>query len=145
MDEAFDTYKRLFTFPRMIEDLVCGFLARGERARLGVQLDFPNMTQVPDGWVVGKWRCAQVVWSIPVRPEMQAEVGAGHMILLLRLQSKNNPEIGRRLDQHRERLHRECNRREAFGAPDHPPVLVPVVIYNGAEPWSAPENQYFRI
>ena len=145
MDKAFDTYKRLFTFPRMIEDLVCGFIAKGERARLGEQLDFPNMTQVPDDWVAGKWRYAQVVWSIPVRPEAQAEVGAGHMIFLLRLQSKNDPEIGRRLGRHRERLHQACDHREAFGAPGNPPVLIPVVIYNGAEPWSAPQNQYYRI
>ena len=45
--------------------------------------------------------------------------------------------MGHRLDRHAASLRREVVRRRAFGAPEQPPLVTPVVIYDGAEPWEA--------
>ena len=42
MDKALDAYGRVCTFPRMIADLVRGFLAGGERGHLSKRLMFPT-------------------------------------------------------------------------------------------------------
>ena len=127
-------YVPLFAHAQVVEDLLRAFVFK-DRPELEA-LDFPRMTRVPDDWVPEGPRYADLVWSIPFR-SFDPQTRATHMLLLLKCESTVVPDMGQRLDRHAASLYREVNRRRAFGAPSKPPVVAPVVVYNGTEPWRA--------
>ena len=61
-----------------------------------------------------------------------------HIILIIKFASEVIQDVGERLGRHAASLHREILRREAFGAPVKPPVIAPIVVYDGSLPWNAP-------
>ena len=127
-------YIPLFAHARMVEDLLRGFIFK-DRPELD-HLDFDGMNRVPDDWVPEGPRYADLTWCIPFRPR-EPESQATHLLLLLKCESTVVPDMGQRLDRHAASLCREVNRRRAFGAPTKPPLVTPVVLYNGEEPWHA--------
>ena len=127
-------YVRLFVHARMVEDLLRGYIFRN-RPELRL-LDFANMALVPNDWVPEGPRYADLMWSIPFHG-LEPETQATHLLLLLKFESTVIPDMGKRLDRHTASLCREIDRRGAFGAPATPPVVTPVVVYNGEEPWNA--------
>ena len=133
----------LHTLPSVIEDLLRGFVARHGEEWIE-WLDYERMVRVPDDWVVAKWRCADIVWSIPFR-SCARRIDETHVIVMLKFQSDVVPDMGRRIGRHVDLLHLELARRRAFGSPDNPPLLVPIVVYDGSEPWSAPVEEFTRL
>lgn len=130
-------YKPLFAFPPMVEDLMRGYLLRDSTDV--DRLDYDRMTRIPDDWVPKGPRFADVAWSIPIRPVVDAQhTDPTHMIVLIKFTSEVVQDMGERLGRHSASLQREINWRQVFGAPDRPPVIAPIVVYNGPKPWDAP-------
>ena len=128
-------YVPLFAIPEVVEDLLRGFVFKG-RPELD-HLHFAGMARVPDDWVPDGPRFADLMWSIPFCPA-EPQSKATHLLLLLKFESDVVNDMGQRLDRHAASLCREVSRRGAFGAPATPPLVAPVVVYNGAVPWNAP-------
>ena len=133
-------YTRFFSFPTMVRDTLSGFVAKGRPPGWLDRFDLDGMVRVPVEWVPLEWRCADVMWSIPLRPD--GRTSATHMIFTFKFEDTVVPDLAARLDRHLEVLGRALGRRRAYGAPGNPPLLDAVVIYTGAERW--PENARFQ-
>ena len=130
-------YLPLFAFPPMVKDLVRGFIMRNSPDV--DTLDYDHMVRIPDDWVPDGPRYADMVWSIPFLADANAGTDSPtHMVLIIKFASEVIDDVGERLSRHAASLHREINRRAIFGAPVKPPVIAPVVVYDGPQPWDAP-------
>ena len=130
-------YLPLFAFPPMVKDLVRGFIMRNSPEV--DNLDYDHMMRVPDDWVPDGPRYADMVWSIPFIADANEEPdGPTHIILIIKFASDVINDVGERLGRHAASLYREIHRRRAFGAPVQPPVIAPIVVYDGSHPWDAP-------
>lgn len=113
-----------------LEDLIRVLLAkRYPRAWLN-RLDFESMVKIPDEWVAPRWRCADVVSSIPLVPD-GPEPQSTHTVVAVKSTSVAAPEVHERLGRHVALLEREFDRRRVFGAPAHPPLVTAVVVLEG--------------
>lgn len=131
-------YEPLFALPSMVRNLMRGYILRDTPD--ADSLDYELMTRVPDDWVPEGPRYADLVWCIPFRAETEQSQQAGptHLIVVLKFVDEVVEDIGERLSRHAASLLREVTRRQAFGAPDTPPVVAPIVVYNGPDVWDAP-------
>ena len=135
-------YLPLFAFPPMVKDLVRGFIMRNSPEV--DNLDYDHMSRIPDDWVPDGPRYADMVWSIPFLTETDLTEnddkgdGPTHIILIIKFASEVIQDVGERLSRHAASLHREIHRRGVFGAPMQPPVIAPIVVYDGSPPWDAP-------
>ena len=122
-------YKRLFAFPRMVEDLLRGFVADDWID----ELDFSTLQKLSAEYVSDERRTrhGDTVWRVRQRDTWV------HVLVLLEFQSTDDPDMALRILEYTALLYRELARNDAMG-PDqrHPPVL-PVVLYNGDRPWRA--------
>ena len=118
---------RCFAQTTLLEDLIRLLLAkRFPRAWLN-RLVFESMVRVPDAWVAPRWRCADVVSSIPLVPD-GPEPQPTHTVVAVKFTALVAPELQERLRHHVALLEREFDRRHAFGAPAHPPLVTAVVV-----------------
>ena len=130
-------FLEFFAFPKVIEDLLRGFIMRDNP--LADNLDYDRMERVPDDWVPDGPRYADIVWSVPfLAGAYEGFDSPTHIIFIIKFVSEVIEDIGDHLGRHAASLHREIHRRGAFGAPVKPPVIAPIVVYNGRQPWDAP-------
>jgi len=124
-------YKLLFSRPRMVRDLLDGFAARGWSAAL----DFDTLAPLPASSVSEdlRQRHGDLVWRIRFRDDRWL-----YLVLLLEFQATVDRAMALRMLNYTALLYQ---RLDADGVlRDHralPPVL-PVVLYNGRRPWTAP-------
>ena len=127
-----ENYKRLFAFPRMVEDLL----------RLVVtsdwieEADFSSLQKLSAAFVSDdlRRRHGDTVWRL--------RFGDGwlHVLVLLEFQSRNDPDMALRILEYTVLLYRELLRNEDLGRDGLRPPVLPVVLYNGAAPWTAPRE-----
>ena len=135
------TYTPFYAFPDDVKRAIAKLVRHyGEHWRR--QLDFDQMTLVPDDWVPDKRkRFADLIWAVPLKMGARQLVKATHFILILKIQNSVVPDAVPRMRRYRRLLRLELNRRGAFGAPDNPPLLAPTLSYHGEEPWTiAPKD-----
>ena len=121
-------YKRIFGFPRMVEDLLRGF-AKGDWV---ARADFSALQKAPAEYIGDdlRKRLGDSVWRLPL------DEGWLHVLVLLEFQSRNERDMALRILEYTAMLYRELA-RDGLGADGlHPPVL-PIVLYNGRSRWSA--------
>ena len=124
-------YKLMFSRPRMVRDLLDGFAARGWSGAL----DFDTLAPLPASFVSKdlQQRHGDLVWRIRFRDDRWL-----YLVLLLEFQATVDPAMALRMLTYTTLLYQ---RLDADGVlRDHralPPVL-PVVLYNGRRPWTAP-------
>ena len=119
-----------FADAALLEDLIRVLLAKRFPRVWMNRLGFESMVRVPDAWVAPRWRCADVVASIPLVPD-GPEPQPTHTVVAVKLTAFVAPELHERLRHHVALLEREFDRRRAFGAPDHPPLVTAVVMVEG--------------
>ena len=61
-----------------------------------------------------------------------------HVLVLLEFQSAADPDMALRILEYTTLLYRELKRNEALGPDGKRPAVLPVVLYNGESPWTAP-------
>ncbi len=122
-------YQFLFSQPRMVQDLLCGFLPEEWIGWLDPGTlerrdgDGGSSPERPDGVLL--WR-------------LRWQGGSDWVYLLLKPQGEEDPFIALHLELCRGLLYRALLRRRQ-GAARLPPVL-PVVLYGGETPWTAPRD-----
>ena len=123
------TYKRLFAFPRMVEDLLRALV----RAEWILEIDFATLRKLPAEYVgdEGQQRRGDAVWRVRFRGRWL------YLLILLEFQSSNDPRMALRMLEYTALLYRELDRQGQLAAPGGWPPVLPVVLYNGDAPWTA--------
>lgn len=128
-----ERYKTIFAFPRMVEDLLCGFAARDWAG----ELDFSTLLKVPAEYVGDALlkRRSDTVWQVRFRD-------GRHLLVVLEFQSRDDPRMALRILAYTGLLYQELVRNEApvLDERGRLPCVLPVVMYNGATPWRAAEE-----
>jgi hypothetical protein len=135
MDGRFDTlYPLLFSHPRMVQDLLGGFLPEEWIGWLDLRtLERRDGDGPPDKDGLVIWRCR---W----------QGGSDWVYLLLKAQGQDDPFIALHLELCRNLFYRALLRRQRpQPAPGcrrslRLPAVVPVVLYGGSAPWTAPRD-----
>ena len=124
-------YKWLFSRPRMVRDLLDGFVAPG----WSDELDFDTLRPLSASYVSQdlEQRHGDLVWRMGFRDRQRCD-----LVLLLEFQSTVERAMALRMDAYgallRQRLAAEGELREHGVLP----WVLPVVIYNGTRRWTAP-------
>ena len=125
-----EIYKKLFAFPRMVEDLMRGFAAREWAAAI----DFSTLRKLPAEYVSDEMRrrIGDAVWAVQLRD-------GGHVLAMLEFQSRNDPMMALRILVYTGLLYQEVVRNDApvLDSGRRLPAVLPVVLYNGTTPWRA--------
>ena len=114
----------------LVEDVIRPLLAKRFPKGWLNRLDFASMVEVPDAWVAPRWRSADVVASVPLAPD-GPEPQPTHTVVAVKFAADFAAEAHDRLGRHVALLEREFDRRCAFGAPEHPPLVTAVVVREG--------------
>ena len=124
-----ENYKRLFAFPRMVEDLLRAVVT-GEWLH---EADFSTLRKLSSEYVGDdlRRRHDDTVWRV--------RVGDGwlHVLVLLEFQSRDDPDMALRILEYTALLYRELGRNEALAPEGLRPPVLPVVLYNGEAGWTA--------
>ena len=124
-----ETYKKLFAFPRIVEDLLRGFVA-GPRVD---DVDFSTLQKLSAEYVSDELlkRHGDAVWRVRLRGCWL------YLVVLLEFQSRDEPRMALRILTYTGLLYEELVRNRAVAAGERLPAVLPVVLYNGARPWRA--------
>ena len=122
-------YKRLFSFPRMVEDLLRAFLPGDVLA----ELDFSSLDKLPAEYVSDELlqRHGDCVWRIHRRGRWL------YLLVLLEFQSTEEPRMALRILTYTSLLYQELVRSGALDARGRLPAVLPVVLYTGEGRWRA--------
>ena len=126
-------YKNLFSWPRMVEDLLRGFAAKEWSDRL----DFETLQKVPAEFVSEDLRRRQGdgLWRVRFR-----DAGWLHVLVLLEFQSTAEPYMAVRMLVYAGLLYQDLIRRGELGPEGELPPVLPVVLYNGRSRWKAADD-----
>jgi predicted transposase/invertase (TIGR01784 family) len=125
-------YKRLFSHPLSVEELLRGFLPADWTGRL----DFSTLERVGNSFVSDdlRERHGDVIWRLRSRGEGESWF---YLYLLLEFQSTSDPFMAVRLLTYVSLLLEEIIRREKLKPGDRLPAVLPLVLHNGKRPWRA--------
>lgn len=128
-------YKRLFSHPTAVEELLRGFLGEDWTERL----DFSTLETVGNDFVAAglRERHSDLIWRLRFQDE---EEGWFYVYLLLELQSTSDPFMPVRLLSYVGLLLEEIIRRERLKPGDRLPAVLPLVLHSGKRPWRAPRD-----
>jgi predicted transposase YdaD len=126
-------YKRLFSHPATVEELIRGFL----REDWVSQLDFSTLERVGSSFVSDAFqeRHSDVIWRLRFK---DGERGWFYLYLLLEFQSTSYHFMAVRLLGYVSLLLEEIIRKHKLRAGDRLPPVLPIVAYNGKRPWKGP-------
>ena len=124
-------YKDLFSYPRMVKDLLRGFAARG----WSDVLDFSTLEKLPAEYVSDDFRQrhGDAVWRVRFHDETWL-----YLLVMLEFQSTTDPFMAVRILVYTGLLYQDLIRRGALGDDGRLPPVLPVVLYNGRPRWTAP-------
>ena len=134
-------YKLLLAQPRMVEDLIRGFLA----PEWSGQLDFSTLTQMNAEYIGADLhhRIGDLVWRVAFEtgsPSGGPPLANGerpYLLLLFECQSTVDPDMAFRMYEYVYLLHRHLRNNGTVKAEGRAPPVLPVVVYNGERPWTA--------
>ena len=125
-------YKRLYAFPEMVEDLARSLFPRDA---LGA-VDWPSLERLPTERVGADFRrrLGDAAWRVRARPA-GGRGGWLHLLVLLEFQSTDDRAMALRVMEYTTMLYLELARQGALDGGGRLPPVLPVVLYNGDEPW----------
>lgn len=123
-------YKRLFSHPEMIRDLLQGFVAEPWIA----ELDFSTLEKYPTVFVSDhlKERRDDVIWRVKWGAEYL------YIYVLLEFQSSVNRYMAVRLMDYLSLLYQDLVDAKQITKDRKLPPVLPIVLYNGQRRWTAP-------
>lgn len=126
-----NSYKLLFSHPRMVHDLLVGFV----REDWVADLDFDTLEQVSGSYVSDDLRDREddIIWRIRWRGNHL------YIYLLLEFQSTVDRYMAVRIMAYTALLYQDLIRNRQLTGGRLPPVL-PIVLYNGERRWGAATN-----
>jgi len=128
-----DGYKLLFSHPRMVEDLLLGFVQEDWVERL----DFSTLERVSGNYVSDdlRERESDMVWRVGW--------GEGHWLyiyLLLEFQSTVDPYMGVRVMTYKGMLFQDIIRQKLILPSGKLPPIFAAILYNGQGRWNAAKD-----
>ena len=122
-------YKTLFSHPRVVGDLLRGFVPEPWTDAL----DLDSLEKLPAEFTSDdlRQRRADAVWRIRFRGEWL------YVLVLLEFQSTEDRYMALRILVYTGLLHQDLIRRGATGPHGVLPPVLPIVLYNGAPAWEA--------
>ena len=125
-----EIYKKLFSFPRLVQDLLRGFVA-GPWSRV---IDLKTLEKLPAEYVSDdlSTRRGDAVWRVRLRGERWL-----YLLVLLEFQARDEPRMALRILTYTSLLYEELVRNGAVGAGEALPPVLPVVLHNGESAWRA--------
>lgn len=130
MGQRHDTaYRQLFSYPRMVRDLLRGYVHEPWMA----QLDLDTLERMPDSFVSDDQRARSddIIWRLRWGERWL------YLYLLIEFQSRSDAFMAVRLLTYVGLLYQDLKRSGRL-APRAPlPAVLPVVLYNGDAPWQA--------
>jgi putative YhgA-like transposase len=126
-------YKSLFSHPRMVEELLRGFVREDWIDRL----DFSTLQKVANSFVSGdlRERHSDLIWRLRLRGDDERWL---YLYLLLEFQSTSDPFMAVRLLTYVGLLLEDVIRKERLKPGDRLPAILPLVLHNGKSRWRAP-------
>ena len=125
-------YKLLFSHPRMVQDLLQGFVHE-DWVR---QVDFSTLERVSGSYVSDDLREREddVIWRVRLGPEWL------YVYLLIELQSRPDPFMALRILVYTGLLYQELVKGGHFTHNGKLPPVFPLVLYNGEPLWGAAQD-----
>ena len=125
-----EIYKKLFAFPRVVQDLLREFVA-GPWSKA---IDWKTLEKLPAEYVSDdlSTRRGDTVWRVRLRGERRL-----YLLVLLEFQSRDEPRMALRILTYTSLLYEELVRNGAVEADEALPPVLPVVLYNGESAWRA--------
>ncbi|MER2527939.1 MAG: Rpn family recombination-promoting nuclease/putative transposase, partial [Candidatus Competibacter denitrificans] len=122
-------YKKLFSQPRLIEDLLKGFVPQPWVA----ELDFSTLEKRNVHFVTPQlgWRQSDVIWRVKLRDHWL------YVLILLEFQSSIDRWMPLRLWVYLGLLYLELLEQQQLLPNGKLPPVLPIVLYNGAPRWRA--------
>ena len=129
------SYKRLFSHPTAVEELLRGFL----REEWAARLDFSTLERVGGSFVADslRERHNDLIWRLRLK---DGEQGGFFLYVLLEFQSTPDHFMAVRLLSYVGLLFEAIVRQEKLKAGDLLPAVLSVVIYDGKRPWKGPQD-----
>src|SRR4030095_79186 len=126
-------YKRLFSQPQVVEELIRGFLREDWTAAL----DFSTLERVSSSFVSDdlRERHSDLIWRVRLEGEGDTWI---YLYLLLEFQSTSYHFMAVRLLTYVSLLLEDIIRRENLKPGDRLPAVLPLGIHNGKRPWRGP-------
>jgi hypothetical protein len=126
------SYKKLFSHPQMIQDLLQGFVTEPWVA----QLDFSTLETVKDSFVSDDWRERHddIIWRVRWGKKWL------YVYLLIEFQSTIDDFMAVRIMVYIGLLYQYLIETQKLKATDKLPPVLPLVIYNGSKRWEAAKD-----
>jgi hypothetical protein len=126
------SYKFLFSNPELVRDLVLGFIPD----QWLHSLDYATLEKVPGSYVSEdfKQREDDIVWRVKVAGEWV------YLYLLIEFQSSVDKYMALRVMVYTGLLYQDLIKRGELLADGRLPPLLPIVLYNGQQKWTAVTN-----
>ena len=140
------TFKDIFAYPFMVEELLRWFVAGLPGGReLVEEIDFSGLLRVQEQSATGpagdkRSFANDVVWRVPFRERRpdDAESGWLHLVLMIEVQGTVDHLMALRIRNYVDNHHMELWRGKRFGARDRLAPVLPIVIYAGGPTrWTA--------
>ena len=139
------TFKDIFAYPFMVEELLRWFVAGIPGGRELVDgLDFSRLLRVQEqstaGPSEGKRSYANdLVWRLPFRERGDDHGNRAwlHLVLMIEVQGEVDHLMALRVRNYVDNHHMELWRGKRFGARDRLAPMLPIVIYTGTSSWTA--------
>lgn len=125
-------YKLLFAHPRMVADLLTGFVKPVWLHLLDLNTLEPHKASFAADDL--RQRHDDCIWRVRIR-------GSGdwlYLYILIEFQSRNEHFMAIRILTYEGLLCQDLLRSLGLRAGDKLPPIIPIVIYNGSAPWAAP-------
>ena len=127
-------YKDLFTHPKIIADLLKGFI---NQEQLPNDLDFSTLKPLPNEYISAKYqkRFSDIVWSVNYKGE------PFYFIIHLELQSRISPFMALRIATYETLLLETLVKQQPLlrRSKTLPPIMS-IVVYTGEKQWNAHTN-----
>jgi hypothetical protein len=124
------SYKLLFSHPEMVRDLLAGFV----QGKWVARLDLATLERVSGAYVSDdlRGRASDIVW--------RARCGDRYVYISIEFQSSPDASMALRVCSYVILLYQELLRDQKISLTDGLPTVVPLVLYNGEDRWSAPSD-----
>ena len=126
------SYKYLFSNPELVRDLVMGFIPDAWLQ----SLDYSTLEKIPSSYVSDdfKQREDDVVWRVKVGEDWV------YLYLLIEFQSSVDKYMALRMMVYIGLLYQDLIKRGEVLADGRLPPILPIVLYNGNQKWTAATN-----
>ena len=123
------SYKQLFSYPELVRELLAGFLPFAWARRLSI--DGCTRCNASFASETGRQRHDDMVWRIRTGDPVD------DFYVLLEFQSQPDRWMALRMQVYAGLLHQDLLKQSALDPAHDLPAVLPLVVYNGTEPWTA--------